>query len=259
LLKIAQYFGDAKLQERVEQVIDAEMAKLKPIRDTVAARHKGKKVALFVGGSRAHHYQDLFEDMGMEVVSAGYEFAHRDDYEGRHVLPNIKVDADSRNIEELHVEQDPELYRERVTPERRAELVAEGFNFSEYVGMMAQMKKDTLVIDDISHYEIEKLIELYKPNLVCSGIKDKFVIEKMGVPCKQLHSYDYGGPYASFSGAANFYKEIDRMLSTNIWKFVVPPWDKEPQLEARFGQDVRTNKEKKTDLGDASSAAPALV
>jgi nitrogenase molybdenum-iron protein alpha chain len=82
----------------------------------------------------------------------------------------------------------------------------------------------------------------------------------MGVPCKQLHSYDYGGPYASFSGAANFYKEIDRMLNTNIWKFVVPPWDKEPQLEARFGQDVRTNKEKKTDLGDASSAAPlALV
>ena len=35
-------------------------------------------------------------------------------------------------------------------------------------------------------------------------------IQKMGVPCKQLHSYDYGGPYAGFRGAINFYREIDR-------------------------------------------------
>ena len=38
---------------------------------------------LFVGGSRAHHYQDLFAEIGMRTVAAGYEFAHRDDYEGR--------------------------------------------------------------------------------------------------------------------------------------------------------------------------------
>jgi len=38
---------------------------------------------------------------------AGYEFAHRDDYEGRQVLPNLKVDADSRNIQELEIEKDP--------------------------------------------------------------------------------------------------------------------------------------------------------
>ena len=36
----------------------------------------------------------------------------------------------------------------------------------------------------------------------------------MGVPCKQLHSYDYGGPYAGFRGAINFYREIDRMVNT---------------------------------------------
>ena len=89
------------------------------------------------------------------------------------------------------------------------------------------MKKNTLVIDDISHHEIEKLVEIYKPDIICSGIKDKFVIEKMGIPCKQLHSYDYGGPYAAFTGAANFYKEIDRMLHTKVWKFVVPPWMKD--------------------------------
>jgi nitrogenase molybdenum-iron protein alpha chain len=198
-------------------------------------------VALFVGGSRAHHYQDLFADIGLEVVSAGYEFAHRDDYEGRRVLPTIKVDADSRNIEELHVEQDPTRSHPRKTPEQMEALKAGGFTFSDYEGMMAQMKKGTLVIDDICHHEIEKLIQIYKPDMVCSGIKDKFVIEKMGLPCKQLHSYDYGGPYAGFGGAANFYREVDRMLSTKVWKYVVPPWEKEPQLGALLVRPSKTN------------------
>ena len=40
----------------------------------------------------------------MPTISAGYEFAHRDDYEGRKVIPSIVVDADTRNIEELKVE-----------------------------------------------------------------------------------------------------------------------------------------------------------
>ena len=126
----------------------------------------------------------------------------------------------------------PLRYQPRKTPEQIAALEAGGFTFKDYNGMMSQMKKNTLVIDDISHHEIEKLVELGKPDIICSGIKDKFVIEKMGIPCKQLHSYDYGGPYAAFTGAANFYKEIDRMLHTKVWKFVVPPWMKEPQLQA---------------------------
>ena len=69
---------------------------------------------LFVGGSRAHHYQELFREIGMETIAAGYEFAHRDDYEGRRVLPGLKVDADSRNIEELHVEPDPNRFHAQV-------------------------------------------------------------------------------------------------------------------------------------------------
>jgi nitrogenase molybdenum-iron protein alpha chain len=229
LRKIAQYFDNKTLTERVESVIAEEMSRLQPIRMEIAGRCRGKKAALFVGGSRAHHYQDLFRDIGMEVVSAGYEFAHRDDYEGRGVLPSIKVDADSRNIEELKVEPDPMRYQPRRTADQKLAMEAQGFSFSDYAGMMSEMRKDALVIDDISHYEIEKLIEIYKPDIVCSGIKDKFVIEKMGVPCKQLHSYDYQGPYAAFAGAINFYREIDRMLGTKIWKLLVPPWQKNPR------------------------------
>jgi nitrogenase molybdenum-iron protein alpha chain len=242
LRKIAKFFDSKKLTDRVEEVIAQEMLALKPVREEIKSRHQGKKAALFVGGSRAHHYQDLFRDLGMEIVSAGYEFAHRDDYEGRKILPTIKVDADSRNIEELHVEADPVRYKAVKTPEQTAALEAGGFNFKDYEGMMVEMKKQTLVIDDISHHEMEKLIEIYKPDIIGSGIKDKFVVEKMGVPCKQLHSYDYSGPYAAFTGAINFYREVDRMLTTKIWKFITPPWEKDPQSAVPLVHSSRSTK-----------------
>jgi len=231
LRKIAQYFGDKELIDKVEEVIAAEMAEVRPVLADVSTRTTGKTAALFVGGSRAHHYQDLFNDMGMKVIAAGYEFAHRDDYEGRDVLPNIKIDADSRNIEEISVDADPERYNASFA-ERKKALEESGFTFEDYEGMMRQMAKDTLVIDDISHYELEKLIELYKPDVIGSGVKDKYVIEKMGVPCKQLHSYDYGGPYAGFKGAINFFTEIDRMTSSKVWKLQRAPWHSEAEPSA---------------------------
>jgi nitrogenase molybdenum-iron protein alpha chain len=226
LRKIAKYFGNADLIARVEAVIAEEMAQLAEIKAAVKSRLTGKVAMLFVGGSRAHHYQDLLKEVGMNCVAAGYEFAHRDDYEGRRVIPTIKIDADSRNIEELHVDQDPERFAPRKTEAEKAALIESGFSFSDYDGMMSEMKKGQLVVDDISHKEMEKLIEFYHPDLFCSGIKDKFVIEKMGIPCKQLHSYDYGGPYAGFLGASNFWRDIDRMVGKTAWKLVTPPWKK---------------------------------
>ena len=257
LRKIAKFFDSKKLTDRVEEVIAQEMLALRPVREEIKARHQGKKAALFVGGSRAHHYQDLFRDIGMEIVSAGYEFAHRDDYEGRKVLPTIKVDADSRNIEELHVEADPERFKPSKTPEQIAALEAGGFNFKDYEGMMVEMKKTTLVIDDISHHEMEKLIEIYKPDIIGSGIKDKFVIEKMGVPCKQLHSYDYSGPYAAFGGAINFYREVDRMLTTKVWKFITPPWEKDPQSATPLTHTTKTEAKNETKAWRKAAAADA--
>jgi nitrogenase molybdenum-iron protein alpha chain len=228
LRKIARYFDDPELVTRVEAVITQELADIAAERAEIRKRCKGRLVMLYVGGSRAHHYQELFQDIGMPTVSAGYEFAHRDDYEGREVLPTIKIDADSRNIEELTVTPDPLAYQPRKSPEELAALAQNGLELSDYVGMMREMPKAALVVDDISHHEMALLIGEYKPALVCSGIKDKYVIEKMGVPCKQLHNYDYGGPYAGFVGALNFYREVDRLVNANVWKHVTPPWSEEP-------------------------------
>jgi len=224
LRKIAKYFEDDDLMARVEEVIAEEMPAVEAAIESVKPNTRGKRVMLFVGGSRAHHYQELFSEMDMETIAAGYEFAHRDDYEGRQVLPSIKVDADSRNIEELTVEPDAERFKPRKTPEQLKKLASEGYRFKDYDGMMPDMRKGALVIDDISHYESEILIEKYKPAVFCAGIKEKYVVQKMGIPLKQLHSYDYGGPFAGFKGAINFYKEIDRMVTSKVWSLIKAPW-----------------------------------
>ncbi|MCG8636455.1 MAG: nitrogenase molybdenum-iron protein alpha chain [Desulfobacterales bacterium] len=234
LRKIAAYFEDETLMARVEDVIAEEMPGIEAKRLDVLSRCRGKTAMLFVGGSRAHHYQDLFREIGITVISAGYEFAHRDDYEGRRVIPDIKIDADSRNIEELAVEKDPDKFKARKTPEQMRALEEAGYAFKDYRGMMPEMETGALVIDDVSQYETETLLEIYKPDIYCAGIKEKYAIQKSGIPMKQLHSYDAGGPYAGFRGAVNFYEEIDRLVNANIWQYLEAPWQAEPELSAKY-------------------------
>jgi nitrogenase molybdenum-iron protein alpha chain len=237
LRKIARYFDDAELIERTEAVIAAELPAVEEALAEIVPRTQGKKVMLFVGGSRAHHYQELFHELGMVILSAGYEFAHRDDYEGRRVLPSVKVDADSRNIEEIAVYPDKTRFQPRVSEERVQDLIAQGIRLSDYEGMMPEMADGTLVIDDISHHETEKMIAIFKPDIFCAGIKEKYVIQKQGIPMKQLHSYDYGGPYAGFKGAINFYREIDRMVNSRVWHYLKAPWQQHPELAAKYACD----------------------
>ena len=226
LRRIATYFDDAGLTAGIEAVIEEEMPAVRAAAAEIQPRCKGKTAMLFVGGSRAHHYQTLFAEIGMKTVAAGYEFAHRDDYEGRKVLPTVKVDADSRNIEELKVTPHPTEYRPRKGPEEMERLRAAEIEMMDYKGMMPEMDEGTLVIDDIYQYDTQRLLELYKPSIFCAGIKEKYGVQKMGIPCKQLHSYDYGGPYAGFTGAVNFYREIDRMVNSKVWSYIQAPWQK---------------------------------
>jgi nitrogenase molybdenum-iron protein alpha chain len=229
LRKIGQYFDDAALNARIEQVIAEEMPDAEAARLDVRSRCEGKTAMLFVGGSRAHHFQTLFKEMGMKVIAAGYEFGHRDDYEGRNVLPTIKVDADSRNIEQIEACPDPIRFRPRKSEQEMARLgaIAE-LELQSYIGMMPEMDDGQLVIDDISHHETERLLEIHRPAVFCGGIKEKYAVQKMGIPCKQLHNYDYGGPYTGYRGAINFYREIDRMVNMKVWSLVRAPWQTPP-------------------------------
>lgn len=229
LRNLAEYFNDPALTERTEEVIAREVARVEPLMAQYKKICEGKTAFCFVGGARGHHFQHLFSELGIETVLAGYEFAHRDDYEGREVIPDIKTDADSKNIPELHVTKDEERFRLKMSPEKLDELRGR-IPLNEYQGMHVDMNDGTIMVDDLNHYETEEFIKLMKPDIFCSGIKDKYVVQKMGIPAKQIHSYDYSGPYAGFNGAVNFARDISMGFASPTWNFIVPPWHEEPLL-----------------------------
>lgn len=235
LRNMALYFNDETLTERTEAVISRELARVEPKMEQYKKICQGKTAFCFVGGSRGHHYQGLFAELGIETVLAGYEFAHRDDYEGRKVIPTIKLDADSKNIAELHVEPDKERFHLRVSPERMEELKKK-IPLSSYDGLNVDMKTGNIIVDDLNHFETEEFIRLLKPDIFASGIKDKYVVQKMGIPAKQLHSYDYSGPYAGFNGAVNFARDVSMGFASPTWNFITPPWKNQPLLGGQLNE-----------------------
>ncbi len=169
--KIASYFDDS-IKEGAERVI----AKYTPAMDAVIAKYKprlqGKKVMLYVGGLRPRHVVGAYEDLGMEVVGTGYEFAHNDDYDRT----------------------------------------------------MKDMKDATLIYDDATGHELDEFVKTMKPDLIGSGIKEKYVFHKMGFPFRQMHSWDYSGPYHGYDGFSVFAKDMDLTLNNPCWKMIKAPW-----------------------------------
>lgn len=235
LRDIAAYFDDPELTQTVEGVIAEEEAEIAEDMEYYRSKLKGKTAAIYVGGSRSHHFQMLMKDLGMKTVLAGYEFAHRDDYEGREVIPGIKADADSKNIETLTITADEELYKaDRIPAERKEKLESEG-RLNYYGGMVKDMDQGAYMVDDLNHFETEEFIKKLKPDVFFSGVKDKFVIQKGGRLSRQIHSYDYQGPYAGFRGAVNFAHDLTMGIYTPAWSFIKAPWKTVPVLTAELG------------------------
>jgi len=224
LREMARFFGDEELTEKTELVIEAEMERIAPELERYRERLAGKKIMLFVGGSRAHHFQRLSEELGMNVVMAGYEFAHRDDYEGRKVLAEMKKGGMSKVVQDLKYEPEPGFTPPYPPAELEEKKKGLDGHLLDYEGMIPHMREGALIIDDLNHHETEIIIRKLKPDVFCSGIKDKYVVEKMGVPSRQLHSYDYSGPYTGFDGALTFARDIDMAVSTPTIRHITPPW-----------------------------------
>jgi nitrogenase molybdenum-iron protein alpha chain len=171
LRKLAEHFDD-----NIKQKVEAAIAKYDPEMQKVIAEYRprleGKKVMLYVGGLRPRHTVSAYEDLGMQVVGSGYEFAHNDDYE-------------------------------RTAPE---------------------MPEATVIYDDVSEYELEQFVHTLKPDLVGSGIKEKYLLQKMGIPFRQMHSWDYSGPYHGYMGFPVFARDIDMAVNSPTWKLVKAPF-----------------------------------
>ncbi|MNC30014.1 Nitrogenase molybdenum-iron protein alpha chain [compost metagenome] len=82
------------------------------------------------------------------------------------------------------------------------------------------MKEGTIIMDDPTAYELEELAQKLNVDLVGSGVKEKYVYHKMGVPFRQMHSWDYSGPYHGFDGFKIFAKDMDMTVNSPVWNLI---------------------------------------
>jgi nitrogenase molybdenum-iron protein alpha chain len=106
-------------------------------------------------------------------------------------------------------------------------VIASGYEFAhndDYERTYPEIDKGTLVFDDASEIELEKWVEAFRPDLVASGVKEKYVFQKAGVPFRQMHSWDYSGPYHAYDGFPIFARDIDMAINSPTWGLVKAPY-----------------------------------
>jgi nitrogenase molybdenum-iron protein alpha chain len=107
------------------------------------------------------------------------------------------------------------------------EIVGTGYEFGhndDYQRTTHYVKDGTLIYDDVTGYEFEKFVEKLRPDLVGSGIKEKYIFQKMGFPFRQMHSWDYSGPYHGYDGFAIFARDMDMAINSPVWKLTKAPF-----------------------------------
>ncbi|WP_275098909.1 nitrogenase molybdenum-iron protein alpha chain [Sedimenticola hydrogenitrophicus] len=107
------------------------------------------------------------------------------------------------------------------------EVVGTGYEFGhndDYDRTIKEMGNATLIYDDVTGYEFEEFVKRVKPDLIGSGIKEKYIFQKMGIPFRQMHSWDYSGPYHGYDGFAIFARDMDMTLNNPCWSKVQAPW-----------------------------------
>ncbi|HLB25125.1 MAG TPA: nitrogenase molybdenum-iron protein alpha chain [Nitrospirota bacterium] len=107
------------------------------------------------------------------------------------------------------------------------EVAGTGYEFGhadDYQRTMPQVREGTVIYDDVTEFEMEEMVKKIRPDLVASGIKEKYVFQKMGFPFRQMHSWDYSGPYHGYDGFPVFARDMDMAVNSPTWKLVREPW-----------------------------------
>jgi nitrogenase molybdenum-iron protein alpha chain len=107
------------------------------------------------------------------------------------------------------------------------ELIGTGYEFGhndDYKRTTHYIENGTLIYDDVTGFEFEEFVKKLKPDLVAAGIKEKYVFQKMGLPFRQMHSWDYSGPYHGYDGFAIFARDMDLALNNPTWDLIKTPW-----------------------------------
>ncbi|MEN9228392.1 MAG: nitrogenase molybdenum-iron protein alpha chain [Gloeomargarita sp. GMQP_bins_120] len=111
------------------------------------------------------------------------------------------------------------------------EVIGTGYEFGhsdDYQRTVHYADPGTVIYDDVTAYEFEELVRRLRPDLIASGIKEKYVFQKMALPFRQMHSWDYSGPYHGYDGFAVFARDMDLALNSPTWTLVKAPWHTNP-------------------------------
>ncbi len=114
------------------------------------------------------------------------------------------------------------------------EVVGTGYEFGhndDYERTTQDMGKATLIYDDVTGYEFEEFVNKIKPDLIGSGVKEKYIFQKMGIPFRQMHSWDYSGPYHGYDGFAIFARDMDMTLNNPCWDKIIAPWNRGSEVD----------------------------
>jgi nitrogenase molybdenum-iron protein alpha chain len=106
-------------------------------------------------------------------------------------------------------------------------VIGAGYEFAhsdDYERTHPELPEATVIYDDASEIELEHFVQKLKPDLIGSGIKEKYLFQKMGLPFRQMHSWDYSGPYHAYQGFPVFARDIDLAVNSPTWKLVKSPF-----------------------------------
>lgn len=114
LRKVAAFFQDAEITRKTEELIQREIATVKPIVQSYKKKFQGKKAAVYVGGGfKAISLIKQFREIGIEVVMVGTQTGRQDEYETIGELVNdgtvILDDANPSELEKFMMEQEAHL------------------------------------------------------------------------------------------------------------------------------------------------------
>lgn len=86
----------------------------------------------------------------------------------------------------------------------------------DYERIRETVKDGTLVVDDANSMELARLLKKYRPDLIVSGAKEKYLSLKLGIPFCDFN-HDRITSFAGFQGFINFAKEVDMAVSSPVW------------------------------------------
>ncbi|ABR53974.1 nitrogenase MoFe cofactor biosynthesis protein NifE [Methanococcus vannielii SB] len=87
----------------------------------------------------------------------------------------------------------------------------------DYQKIREHVCEGTLIVDDANSMELAKLLKEYKPDILISGAKEKYISLKCGVPhCDFNH--DRITAFSGYNGFINFARVVHTAVMTPVWR-----------------------------------------